>query len=120
MSPEDLIDKLDEYISELKGSCGLGHIFLCQFPNRFDFHAVNPKVLRFNELPSERYSDTEDFLTVMSSILPEFRYYYEDGLHLSNVGLSKFCSIIMSYLCRVLAPSNFIRRKPSRLSCSRE
>ena len=74
VSPEDLIDKLDEYISELKGFSNLGHIFLCQIPDRFDFHAVNSKVLRFNELLSERYSDTEDFLTVISSIPPEFRY----------------------------------------------
>ena len=27
VSPEDLIDKLDEYISELKGFSNLGHIF---------------------------------------------------------------------------------------------
>ena len=119
VSPEDLIDKLDECISELKGFSNLGHIFLCQIPNRFDFHAVNSKVILFNELLSERYSDTEDFLTVISSIPPEFRYYYEDSLHLSNIGLSKFCSIIMSYLYRVLAPSNFIRCKPARLSRSR-
>ena len=110
VSPKDLIDKLDKCISELKGFSNLGHIFLCQIPNRFDFHAVNSEVLRFNELLSERYSDTEDFLTVISSIPPEFRYCYEDGLHLSNVGLSKFCSIIMSYLYHVLARSNFIRR----------
>ena len=75
VSPEDLIDKLDEYISELKELSNLGHIFLCQIPNRFDFHAVNSKSLRFNELLSKRYSDTEDFLTVISSIPPEFRYY---------------------------------------------
>ena len=68
VSPEDLIDKLDEYISELKGFSNPGHIFLCQIPNRFDFHAINYEVLRFNELLSERYSDTEDFLTVISSI----------------------------------------------------
>ena len=102
----------------MKGFSNLGHIFLCQIPNRFDFHVVNSKVLRFNELLSEQYSDTEDFLTVTSSIPPEFRYHYENSLHLSNVGLSKFCSIIMSYLYRVLAPSNFIRHKPLRLSHS--
>ena len=44
VSPEDLIDKLDEYISEMKGFSNLGHIFLCQIPNRFDFHAVNSKL----------------------------------------------------------------------------
>ena len=81
VSPEDLIDKLDEYISELKGFSNRGHIFLCQIPNRFDFHAVNSKVLCFNELLSEGYSDTEDFFTVISSVPNEFRYYYEDGLH---------------------------------------
>ena len=53
VSPEDLIDKLDEYISELKGFSNLGHIFLCQIPNRLDFHAVNSKVLRFNKLLSK-------------------------------------------------------------------
>ena len=120
VSTEDLTDKLDEYISELNGFSNIDYIFLCQIPNRFDFHAVNSKVLRLNELLSERYSDTEDFITVISSIPPAFRYHYEDGLHLSNVGLSKFCSIVMSYLYRVLAPSNFIRRKPSRLSRSRK
>ena len=59
------------------------------------------------------------FETIISSIPPEFRLYYEDDLHLSNAGLSKLCSIIMSYLNRVLAPSNFIRRKPSRQNHSR-
>ena len=49
VSPENLIDKLDECISELKGFSNLGHIFLCQIPNRFDFHAVNSEVIRFNE-----------------------------------------------------------------------
>ena len=52
VSLEGLIDKLDEYISELKGFSNRGHIFLCQIPNRFDFHAVNSKVLHFNELLS--------------------------------------------------------------------
>ena len=106
-------------MSELKGFSNPGHIFLCQIPNRFDFHAVNSKVLRFNELLSDQYSNTEDFLTVISSMPPEFRYYYKDGLQISNVGLSKFCRIIiMSYLYRDLATSNFIRRKPSRVSRS--
>ena len=73
VSPEDLIEKSDEYISELKGFSNLGHISLCQIPNRFDFHDVNSKVLRFNELLSERFSDTEDFLTVIGYIPSEFR-----------------------------------------------
>ena len=53
VSLEGLMDKLDEYMSELKGFPNRGHIFLCQIPNRFDFHAVNSKVLHFNELLSE-------------------------------------------------------------------
>ena len=53
VSPAGLIDKLNECINELKGFSNLGHIFLCQIPNRFDFQAVNSKVLRFNELLSE-------------------------------------------------------------------
>ena len=53
VSPEDLIDKLDEYMSKLRGFFNLGHIFLCQIPNIFDFHAVNSKVLCFKELLSE-------------------------------------------------------------------
>ena len=40
VSPEDLIDELDKYISELKGFSNLGHIFLYQIPNRFDFRAL--------------------------------------------------------------------------------
>ena len=60
-SPEELIEKLDKQITELKGFNNLGHIFLCKIPHRFDFHVVNSKVIKFNELLHERFSDTEEF-----------------------------------------------------------
>ena len=46
VSPEDLIDKLDEYISELNGFSNLGHIFLCQIPNEFQRATVRT-ILRY-------------------------------------------------------------------------
>ena len=76
-------------------------------------------VVRFNELLHERFSDTEEFLTVVDTIPPEFKFYYEDGLHFSNVGLSKSCSILLSCLYKVLAPFNLTRRKRSRISRGR-
>ena len=118
-SPELLIKTLDDQITELKGFNNLGHIFLCKIPHRFDSHVVNAKVVRFNELLHERFSDTEEFLTVVDTIPPEFKFYYEDGLHFSNVGLTKSCSILLSSLYRVLAPSNLTRRKGSRVSRGR-
>ena len=105
-NPELSIKTLDDQITELKGFNNLGHIFLCKIPHRFDSHVVNSKVVRFNELLHELFSDTEEFLTVVDTIPPEFKFYYEDGLHFSNVGLSKSCRILLSNLYRVLAPSN--------------
>ena len=86
-SPEELIEELDKQITELKGFNNLGHIFLCKIPHRFDFHVVNSKVIKFNELLHERFSDTEEFITVINTLPPELKFYYEDGLHFSNVGL---------------------------------
>ena len=113
-SPEELIEELDKQITELKRFNNFGHIFLCKIPHRFDLHVVNSKVVKFNELLHERFSDTEEFITVINTIPPEFKFYYEDGLHFSNVGLSKFCSILLS---RVLAPSKLERQRCMRISC---
>ena len=77
-NPELLIKILDDQITELKRFNNLGHIFLCKIPHRFDSHVVNSKVVRFNELLHERFSDTEEFLTVVHTIPPEFTFYYED------------------------------------------
>ena len=96
-NPELLIKPLDDQIIELKGFNNLGHIFLCKIPHRFDSHVVNSKVVRFNELLHERFSDTEEFLTVVDTIPPEFKFYNEDGLHFSNVGypnLVPYCCLI--------------------------
>ena len=76
-SPEELIEELDKQITELKGFNNLGHIFLCKIPYRFDFHVVNSKVVKFNELLHERFSDTEEFITVINTIPPEFKFYYD-------------------------------------------
>ena len=115
-SPEELKEELDKQVTELKGFTNLGHIFLCKIPHRRDFHVFNSKVVKFNKLLHERFSDTEEFITVINTIPLEFKFYYKDGLHFSNVGLSKFCSILLFSLHRVLAPSKLARRRSTRIS----
>ena len=88
VSPDELIKKLDESISELTTFKNLHHIFICQLPPRFDFHNVNSKVIRFNELLLERFADTEEFVAVLDPVPAEFRFYYHDGLNLTDLGLS--------------------------------
>ena len=73
-SPEELIEELDKQTTELKGFNNLGLIFLCTILHRFDFHVVNSKVIKFNELLHERFSDTEEFITVINTIPPEFKF----------------------------------------------
>ena len=114
VSPEELIKKLDESINELTEFHNLHHIFLCQLPPRFDFHNINVKVTCFNELPTERFADTEGFVTVLDAVPAEFKYYHHDGLHLSDVGLTKQCSIILSNLYKTLAPASYKQCKESR------
>ena len=93
VSSEDLIKKLDESINELTEFHNLHHIFLCQLPPRFDFHNINARVTCFNELLVERFADTEEFVTVLDAVPAEFKNYHHDGLHLSDVGLTKQCRI---------------------------
>ena len=81
-------------------------MFLCKILHRIDSHVVNSEVVRFNELLHERFTDTEQFLTVFDTVLPEFKFYSEDGLHFSNVGLSKSCNILLSSLYRVIFPNS--------------
>ena len=66
----------------------VGQIFLCKIPQIVDHHNINTKVCLFNELLAERFLD---FLTVVDTVQPEIKFYYEDGLHLSNLGISKLC-----------------------------
>ena len=68
-------------------------------------HNINNKVSEFNSLLSERFSDTEEHISVADTIPPEFRCYYVDGLHFGHFGLKKVCSIILSNLYKLLAPS---------------
>ena len=74
----------------------------------------NTKVCLFNELLVERFLDTEDFLTVVDTVQPEIKFYYEDGLHLSNLGISKLCGIILSRLYKILAPTSHKSRVSAR------
>ena len=110
VSPEKLINTLDSSLKELKQFNNVHHVFLCKIPPRFDFHKVNIKVNQYNNILSERFSDSEH-ISVIDTIPPEFRFYYVDGLHFSNLGLNKVCRIILSHLYKVLAPSSYKKRK---------
>ena len=103
VSPEILISSLENSITELKEFSNLQQIFICKIPPRFDFHNVNSKVTRYNVLLEEQFPDS-DFVHVLDTVTPEFRHYHTDGLHLSQLGLRKVCSIILSKLYKVLAP----------------
>ena len=88
--------------------------FLTFIQIEFDHHNINTKVCLFNELLVERFLDTEDFLTVVDTVQPEIKFYYEDGLHLSNLGISKLCGIILSRLYKILAPTSHKSRVSAR------
>ena len=110
VSPEKLINTLDSSLKKLKQFNNVHHVFLCKIPPRFDFHNVNIKVNQYNNILSERFSDSEH-ISVIDTIPPEFRFYYVDGLHFSNLGLNKVCRIILSHLYKVLAPTSYKKRK---------
>ena len=114
VSPDDLIDKLDKSLTDLKRFDNVQHVFLCKIPARFDSHNINSKVSRFNELLVERYLDTEDWIAVIDTIPPEIRYYYHDGLHMSHLGVTKLCSIVMSNLYKIIAPMSYRKRSHSK------
>ena len=117
VSPDELIKKLDESISELAAFQNLYHIFICLLPPRFNFHNVNSKVIHFNELLLERFADTEKFVTALDPVPAEFRFYHHDGLHLSDVDLScKQCGIILSNLNKILALASYKKRKARKSS----
>ena len=114
VSPEDLMKELNDSITELKRFSNVGQIFLCKIPSRFDHHNINTKVCLFNELLAERFLDTEDFLTMVDTVQPEIKFYYQDGLHLINLGIAKLCGIILSKLYKVLATASYRPRVRSR------
>ena len=45
VSPDDLIDKLDKSLTDLKHFDNVQHVFLCKIPARFDSYNINSKVL---------------------------------------------------------------------------
>ena len=94
VTPEDLIKELHDLIIVIKRFSNVGQIFLCEIPQRFDHHNINTKASLFNELLAESFLDAEIFLTVVDTVQPYIKFYYEDGLHLSNLGTSKLCGII--------------------------
>ena len=112
VSPEILISILQNSITELKEFSNLHQIFICKIPPRFDFHNVNSKVTGYNVLLEEHFPDS-DFVHVLDTATPEFRHYHTDGLHLSQLGLRKVCSIILSKLYKVLAPDRHKHRNKS-------
>ena len=71
-NPNNLPDKLDKSLIDLKRFHNVQHVFLYEIPSRFDSHNINSKVSRFNEVLAERFLDTEEWITV---IAPEIRYY---------------------------------------------
>ena len=63
VSPDDLIDKLDKSLTDLKCFDNVQHVFLCKIPARVDSHNINSKVSRLNELLVERYENGSLLLT---------------------------------------------------------
>ena len=112
ITPEKLIDKLDASLTELKQFSNVNQIFICKIPARFDFQSINHKVSQFNQLLFEQFSNTEEFLNVIETIPSEFPFYHQDGLRMSNFGLTKLCGIIMSHLYKTLAPTKYKTRNP--------
>ena len=110
VSSEKQINTHESSLKELKQFNNVHHVFLCKIPPRFDFHNVNIKVNQYNNILSERFSESEH-KSVIDTIPPEFRFYYVDGLHFSNLGLNKICRIILSHLYKVIAPSSYKKRK---------
>ena len=114
VNPDDFIDKLDKSLTDLKRFDNVQHVFLCKIPSRFDSHNINSKVSRFNELLVEHYIDTEEWITVIDTIPSEIRYYYHDGLHMSHLGVTKLCSIIMSNLYKIIARMSYQKCSQSK------
>ena len=106
VSPESLIEELDSSITELKQFSNLDNVFICKIPARLDRSLINRKVALYNELLVERFSDTEEYISVIDTAEPEVKYYHDDGLHLGHNGIRKLCSIILSKLYKVLSPAN--------------
>ena len=106
VSPESLIEELDSSITELKQFSNLDNVLICKIPAKLDRSLINRKVALYNELLVERFSDTEEYISVIDTVEPEVKYYHDDGIHLGHNGIRKLCSIILSKLYKVLSPAN--------------
>ena len=106
VSPESLIEELDSSITELKQFSNLDNVFICKIPARLDHSLINRKVALYNELLVERFSNTEEYISVIDTVELEVKFYHDDSLHLGHNGNCKLCSIILSMLYKILSPAN--------------
>ena len=106
VSPDSLIEELDSSVTELKKFSNLDNVFICKIPARLDRSLINRKIALYNELLVERFSDTEEYISVIDTVEPEVKYYHNDGLHLGRNGIPKLCSIILSKFYKILSPAN--------------
>ena len=106
VSSESLIEELDSSITEMKQFLNLDNVFICKIPARLDRSLINRKVALYSELLVERFSDTEEYISVIDTVEPEVKFYYDDSLHLGHNGIRKLCSIILSKLYKILSPAN--------------
>ena len=114
--PEDLIKDLDNALTDLTHFTNVQHGFICKIPPRLDFHNINNKVSEFNSLLSERFSDTEEHISVVDTILPEFRYYYVDVFTLVILVSGKFVALFYPICIKfLLLPSIRNVRVPALL-----
>ena len=104
--PESLIEELDSSITELKQFSNLDNVFICNLPARLDHSLINRKVALYNELLVERFSNTEEYISVIDTVEPEVKYYHDDGIHLGHNGIRKLCSIILSKPYKILSLAN--------------
>ena len=70
--PEDLIKDLANALTDPTHFSNVQQVFICKIPPHLDFHNINNKVSEFNSLLSERFSDTEEHISVVDTIFLNF------------------------------------------------
>ena len=78
-----------------------------------DISRVNQKVYEFNQLLFDKFSNS-DFVSIIDTVPLERRYFYKDGIHLSDCGLVKVSGILLSNLYGRVAPN--LKRKKRKSS----
>ena len=107
------IEELDSSITELKQFSNLDNVFICKIPARVDRSLINRKVALYNELLVQRFSNTEEYNSVIDTVEPEVKFYHDDGCHLGHNGIRKLCSIICPSYTRFFSPANHCARNRS-------